>query len=320
MKLDQLNAIILKELLTDGRKSFTDIAKQYSTSKEVIANRYKQLKEQGIIVGATIQNSCACYDSHFVVSFHIFTRPPRSEAALQLLKTFPNIIEIYPAGINPSINTVFTIKSITELEQTRQALKEMPDTLEVETDIWIGMRDNPHNLSLLNNGKLLKIEELKANPKREDYPQIDEVDKKIVEKLIVNSRTPFSKIAEELEISTDTVSKRYEKLRDNNHIKPVIQINPIKIGYPGFALFKMAFSEDSLTKSVDTLSLIPDFNFIHKISGKFDCIASLMIKNVEQFTTVQEEILHMENITNMEVMVSKLFCAWPLPREFISTF
>ena len=320
MKIDQINAVILKELLTDGRKSFTHIAQLCGESKEVIANRFRQMKNQGIIVGATIQNSCAWYDSNFVAAFQIYTRTRKADEAVQLLKTFPNIIEVYPAGINPNLNTVFTIKSITELEHTRQALKELPDALDVDTEIWVGMRNNPNNLSILNDGKPLKIEDLRANPKREDYPQIDEVDKAILEKLVDDSRLPFSKIATELGISTDTVSKRYERLKLNNHVRPVIRIDPIKIGYSAFALFKLSFSEDSLNSSVDALSVIPDFNFIHKVSGKHDCWASLIIKDINQFTSAQEQILEMENLTNMEVSVSKLFCAWPLPREFISSF
>ncbi len=320
MKIDQINAIILKELLIDGRKSFTDIAQTCGESKEVIANRFRQMKSQGIIVGATIQNSCACYDSTFVAAFQIYTRTRNADEAYQLLKTFPNIIEVYPAGINPNLNTVFTIKSIAELEHTRQALKELPDALDVATEIWVGMRNNPNNLSILNDGKALKIEEVRANPKREDYPQIDEIDKAILEKLVDDSRVPFSRIAAELGISTDTVSKRYERLKLNNHVRCVIRINPLKIGYSAFALFKLSFSEDSLNSSIDAISVIPDINFIHKVSGKYDCWASLMIKDINQLTSVQEQILEMENLTSMEVSVSRLFCAWPLTREFISSF
>jgi Lrp/AsnC family transcriptional regulator for asnA, asnC and gidA len=319
MKIDKLNAVIIKELLQDGRKSFTDIAQLCGESKEVVASRYRQMTKQGIIVGATIQNSCACYDSNFAVAFYVYTRPCKAEAATRLLRTFPKVIEVYPAGLNPSINTVFTIKSIAELEQTRQAIKELPDVLEIDTQIWTGMRNTPHNLSCINDGKAAEREEIK-NIKIKANAQIDGIDKHIIESLVLDSRIPFSRLAKDLDISTDTVSKRYEKLKNNRYIKPVIRINPTKIGYSAFALFKLTFSEDSLTKSIEMLSSMPDFNLIHKISGKFDVWSSLMIKDVDQFTEMQEKILHMDNLTNMEVSISKLFNAWPLQREFISTF
>ncbi|HLN89742.1 MAG TPA: Lrp/AsnC family transcriptional regulator, partial [Candidatus Binatia bacterium] len=53
--LQPIDVTILQELLKDGRKSFTTIAKECNTSKDVIWNHYRELKKAGIIVGATIQ-------------------------------------------------------------------------------------------------------------------------------------------------------------------------------------------------------------------------------------------------------------------------
>jgi Lrp/AsnC family transcriptional regulator for asnA, asnC and gidA len=319
MKIDWLNAKILKELLKDGRKTFTEIAQECGESMEVVANRYRQMKKQGIIVGATIQNSCACYDGNFVTAFYIYTRFPKSEVAAELLRDFPNIVGVYPSALNPSLHAIFTLKSIAELERTKQALKELPEVLEVDPQIWVGVRNTPHNLSVLGAGSSPRTAG-ETIPKQVTYPNVDEVDRYIIEKLIADSRIPFSKIAGELKISTDTVSKRYERLKQNRHVRPVIQINPSKIGYNAFALFRLTFSEDSLTRNIEDLMSMPDFNLIHKISGKYDCWASLMIKDINQFTSTQEKIHRMSNLTFFEVSVSRIFPVWPLPREFISTF
>jgi len=319
MKIDRVNAIILRELLKDGRKTFTEIAHQCGESMEVIASRYRQMKKQGIIVGATIQNSSACYDSNFVAAFNVYTRPHKTAEAKELLKDFPNIIGVYAIGINPSLfNAIFAVKSISDLERARQAIKEIPEVLEVDTQLWVGVRNRPHNLSVLNVDGAL-ITEVDSQ-KEISYRQIDEVDRYIIEKLVVDSKIPFSKIAEELKISTDTVSKRYERLKQNNHINPVIQINPKMIGYSAYALFMMQFSEDSLARSIEVLSSMPDINIIHKISGKFDCWTTLMIRGIDQFTAAQEKILQMDHLTKIEITVHKIFDVWPLPREFISTF
>jgi len=319
MKIDKLNAVILQELLKDGRKTFTEIAQQCGESMEVVANRYRQMKKQGIIVGATIQNSCACYDGNFVTAFYVSTRSSKSDVIAELLRDFPNITGVYPSALNPRLHAIFTLKSIAELERTKQAIKELPDVLDVDPQIWVGVRNTPHNLSVLGAGASPRPEG-ETFPKKITYPHVDEIDKYIIEKLVIDSRTPFSKIAEELKISTDTVSKRYERLKENHHVRPVIQINPIKIGYNAFALFRLTFSKDSLANNIEELMSMPDFNLIHKISGKYDCWASLMIKDINQFTSVQEKIHQMSNLTYFEVSVSRIFSVWPLQREFISTF
>ena len=53
--LEEIDVKILKELLKDGRKSFTTIAEECQTSKDIIWKHYKNMTEAGIIVGATIQ-------------------------------------------------------------------------------------------------------------------------------------------------------------------------------------------------------------------------------------------------------------------------
>ncbi len=66
--------------------------------------------------------------------------------------------------------------------------------------------------------------------------KIDRIDTEIIEKLAVNGRTTFKEIATELKVSTDTISKRYAKLKQNGDLKVVIQIDPTKIGYSAFAI------------------------------------------------------------------------------------
>ena len=262
MKIDRINATILKELLKDGRKSFTDIAQQCNVSKEVIANRYKQMRKQGIIVGATIHNSCACYNSNFVASFNIYTQLHKGQYVTKLLNDAANVIEVYPEGVNPNLNAVFTVKTMQEIEQTKQAIKQLPYVLEVETQVWLGMRNNPDNLSVLANAVAKENDESKG--KETNRIEIDDIDKFLIEKLVTNGRTPFSSISKELGISTDTVTRRYEKLKRNRDIKPVIQINPLKIGYRAFAIFKLSFSQDNLSRSVEAISLSPDINLSTK--------------------------------------------------------
>ncbi len=318
MKIDRINATILKELLKDGRKSFTAIAQQSNVSKEVIANRYKQMKKQGIIVGATIQNSCACYNSNFVATFNIYTQLHKADYVIKLLNDAANVIEVYPEGVNPNLSAVFTVKTMQEIEQTKQSIKQLPYVLEVEAQVWLGMCNNPDNLSVLANA--VAGENDQSTDKEINRIEIDDIDKFIIEKLVTNGRTPFCNISKELGISTDTVIRRYGKLKRNKDIKPVIQINPSKIGYRAFALFKLSFSQDNLSRSVEAISQSPDINFIHKTSGKFDCIASLMIRDIDQFVGFKEQILAINNLTNWEISVSRLFPVWPLRREFLSTF
>ena len=80
--IDPLNAKILKDLLKDGRKTFTQIAKDCNTSKDVITKRYKQMKKAGIIVGATVHNSPACYGANIVAGIYLKIKPNKEKQVL----------------------------------------------------------------------------------------------------------------------------------------------------------------------------------------------------------------------------------------------
>ena len=115
--IDQINVKIIKELLNDGRKTFVEIAKECNTSKDVVAKRYKQMKDQGIIVGATIQNSCACYGCSFVGNFLVHVQHGNLDYVVALVKKIPKVLNIYPRVLRQNMSVMVALKEIEDLEQ-----------------------------------------------------------------------------------------------------------------------------------------------------------------------------------------------------------
>jgi Lrp/AsnC family transcriptional regulator, regulator for asnA, asnC and gidA len=322
-EIDAINAKILKELLKDGRKNFVEIAKECNTSKDVIAKRYKQMKNKGIIVGATIQNSPACYEGNFVAGFYIFTQPNKADIVLELAKKIPQAIDVFRLSINPSLGVMAIMKGISELDQIKQLLKKMPYVVDVDTRLYTEIKNNPDNLSILTEEGDKKNDNgiMKMKVQQKIDIKIDKIDSQIIEILAANSRKPFKKIALELKVSTDTVVRRYERLKKNGDIKSIIQINPIKTGYYAFAIFNLSFiSQDNWPEKMEALAIIPDINFIFKTTGQFDYLVSLWVKDINQLVTIKEEIASMPGLSKMEMTVERAFSVWPIPREVISTF
>ena len=128
-------------------------------------------------------------------------------------------------------------------------------------------------------------------------------------------------VLKELAISTDTVARRYEKLKRNGTIKVLIQLNTAKIGYHGYATFYIAFvSQSSLISMVENLCKIPDVVLIVQTSGSFDLLVEAMIKDLDQLLSVQDNITSMPGVTKCEMHLSRPTPVFPTPREYISTF
>jgi Lrp/AsnC family transcriptional regulator for asnA, asnC and gidA len=319
MKIDRLNIIILKELLKDGRKSFAEIAKENKTSKEVIANRYKQMKKQGIIVGSTIQTSLNYYDSNFAEFFFIKSVQHEEDNVFRLITKMPKVISVFHGSTDQNTLAIFAIKNVQEIEQLKQSIKGIPYVLEVETRQCLGARNTPHNLSVLTNENNIQVNN-NIQQVHGKHQKFDEIDKFIFEEFAENSRIPFSEIAKNLGLSTDTISRRYEILKQNGNLKAIIQINPIKIGYPAYAVFNLSFSQENAQNNLAAICSIPDINLINKMSGRFDYMVSIMIRDINQFISVQDQILKMTGLIKFEMLIAKMFPVWPTPKEIISTF
>ncbi|PVX23015.1 MAG: hypothetical protein CW691_11915 [Candidatus Bathyarchaeum sp.] len=324
IKIDQIDAKILKDLLQDGRKNFNKIAKEAGVSKDIIWQHYKKLKNDGIIVGATVQLNYARLGYYTVGSIFVTIDPKNQDQIVKSIKKLQNIYGVN-TGNGPKIWVVATLKSMEELDDVKHAIKQVPSVLGMQTEIWIGIRHMVDNLSVLSIGKKA------SKPEKTDMPakdcikktksKIDKTDIQLIEKLSKNSRLSFRKIAKELNVSTDTVSRRYRKLEQNGIIKSVIQINPIKLGYVGRAMFNLAFiSQKSSSEVIDKISIIPDIVLILKTSGVFDLSITARVKDMEHLFSIQDKIVSISGITRMETTMTRGRALMPGPKTYISTF
>ena len=151
--------------------------------------------------------------------------------------------------------------------------------------------------------------------------KIDQIDKQIIQKMGKNSRLSFRKIAQELNISTDTISRRFKKLFNNAIIKPLIQINPTKIGYKATVFFSVSFiSKQKLENIVEMISQIPDIVLIINTSGHFDLWVMALIKNIDQLFSIQDQLYKIPGITEMATKIVKTDPVLPVHCEHISKF
>ena len=133
----------------------------------------------------------------------------------------------------------------------------------------------------------------------------------IVEKLAKNGRASFRKISEEIGTSTDTVIKRYQKLKENGIIKVIIQIDPIRIGYQAILDLSIASSQNNLSTIVKRLAKIPDVVVIIKASGDYDIYAITLVRDIKQLLTIHDEIARIPGITRVETDIGRPPGMWP---------
>jgi Lrp/AsnC family transcriptional regulator for asnA, asnC and gidA len=324
-RIDKIDAKILKDLLIDGRKQFIEIAREAHVSKDIIWQHYAKMKKNGIIIGATIQLHYASLGYNISASFFIDVLPKEQRQVIEQLRKIPGIYDAYRWGSHSRLWAVSDMMRIEQIEPIKRLILELPSVLSLEVEIWTGNRNTPENLSVLTNNKISsameKTETLTRNKIKKDESRIDAIDRQLIEKLSANSRASFNAIGKELGISTSTAIRRYNNLKCNHIIRPIIQINPTKIGYPISACFRLIVNTqgnmDIIAKKINE---IPDVIGLHKTTGIYDLTIFTEIMNFEHLITLENKIAKIDGIRTMDPVSLNQFPVLPYPREHISTF
>jgi DNA-binding Lrp family transcriptional regulator len=322
--LEEIDVKILKELLKDGRKSFTTIAEECHTSKDIIWKHYKNMRDAGIIVGATIQFNYPKFGYSGVAMITISVESQYVTDVFERLKKTPDItcFRYYNAAHN--LVAISLVKSLRDLERVKELISKQSIINEIKTCLWTDARNIPENILVgIFENKTEKASETSqvGTDAQKSSVKIDEIDMQIVEKLTKNGRLSFSKIAQEIGASTDTVVRRYGKLRKDNFIKVSIQINPLELGYQAIIDINIALANQSKAKEVvDKLSIIPGVANLVKISGNYDLLVMALVKDCKDIIAINEEITKIPYIKRIDAAMRQVYPAWPSPRQYISTF
>jgi Lrp/AsnC family transcriptional regulator, regulator for asnA, asnC and gidA len=321
--LEPIDIKILRELLKDGRKSFTAIAKECQTSDDIIGDRFKELEKAGIIVGATIQFNFKKLGYSGVASTMINVESQDLEDTLGRISKIPDIRSVSVLYNSPfNISAVFTLKDLGDLERVKQVVCRQNRINAIRTYIWTDVKNMVENIfgdSTEKNNHKTPVKNPQLN--NQENMNIDEIDTKIINLLSENGRLAFSKIAQQVGASTATVARKYERLRNHNLIKVSIQINPKQLGYQSILTVNLLLSDpNEMNETVEKLSKIPGVTYILKISGVFDISFVALVKDCKSIFEINDQILKIPHIKGIEANLRLLPDAWPTQRQYITTF
>lgn len=318
----------MKELLIDGRKSTTEIAKQIVQPKRIVDKFYRQMKKEKIIQGATIHINYKKFGYIAVASMQITTNPQNSEKLLAFIQKMTGIYAVHDYGPKGNIRVVKTLRTPQDLDNIKDQIKQQFPISNMKTIIWTDVKEIHSNL-LLNEDEpkqetqtsrnLIKRQETKT--KKDSEYKIDEIDLKIADFLSDNGWIAFKKIAQEIGISIDNVKRRYLKLKSNGFLKVTAQMDFTKIGYQAVVLFFLTISaQENSFSLIEQIGKISDVISIMKTIGDYDLVVYAFVRDANHLIEIQEKIAKIQGIARMEIEISKLHEWWPSPRQYLSTF
>jgi Lrp/AsnC family transcriptional regulator for asnA, asnC and gidA len=313
-------------MLKDGRTGYHEIAEQYDVSTNKIWKRCKAMQKKGIMKGATVQMNFGLFGYEALATLLISVEAQQLEHTMELIKDIPEVRAYRQYNSVYNIRAVASLRNLNELDYVKQIIRRKLPIMGLKTYIWTGVRNIPENLNFTGAQKNTDITNTTNLCPSVVLPSeritIDEVDKEIVAKLTVDGRASFTKLAREMGLSTDTVVRRYHRLKENCAIKISLQINPNKIGYTSLLDFNIAFTAPSgVSKAVvESLAKIPDVIIIVETSGDYDLQLTAMVRDAAQSFDIQDQISRISGITKIEVSARRIPEMWPTSQQYMSTF
>ena len=120
---------------------------------------------------------------------------------------------------------------------------------------------------------------------------IDEIGVKIIRALQKDARTTFTDIAGDCGVSTDTISKRFRKMKKDGIIRgTTILLNPKSFGHDCVASLGINVSYPHLKEVVEMLRKIPEMVFYTTSMGTNDIFCIGVLKNVGRLSQVKDLI------------------------------
>ncbi|MGC9444307.1 MAG: Lrp/AsnC family transcriptional regulator [Candidatus Methanospirareceae archaeon] len=114
---------------------------------------------------------------------------------------------------------------------------------------------------------------------------VSTIDKKILEILQHDVRTPIAKIAKAVNLSENGVRYRLDKLERDGFISSyTLVLNPRKFGKTILAIFSLEIEPKAMRNTLPRLIALDEFIKIYQTTGQFSISALGLFENEEQLT------------------------------------
>ncbi len=141
----------------------------------------------------------------------------------------------------------------------------------------------------------------------QEHPDIDALDKRILGKLMLDGKTPYTDIAKELFVSSGTIHVRMKKLEGLGIVKgSSLIVDYHKLGYDITAFLGIYLEKSSMYDEVSNqLAQIPEVVDAHYTTGLYSIFAKILCKDTKHLREVlHDKIQKIQGIQRTETFIS----------------
>ena len=134
--------------------------------------------------------------------------------------------------------------------------------------------------------------------------KIDDTDVTILRTLQLDARTKYTDIANQCEVSVDTIIKRFKKLRRSGLVKgTTILLDPRKFGKDVIANFSIDAEPSCINEVIGFLKKQEGVIFATHSMGSYDVFAIAMKRNMNEMNALKETIQSHTKVNDVQTNI-----------------
>ncbi|MHA1492276.1 MAG: winged helix-turn-helix transcriptional regulator [Promethearchaeota archaeon] len=293
-QIDLKDRKILYHLDLNCRQSNSQIGKKVGLSKQVVDYRIKKMEEEGLICGywAAINTFALGYQ---VYRIYINYQDVTSDIKKKIIKDFMDYKYTWVlASIRSPIDLdiVLWVKNVYNFDIFWDNILKKYNKYFSKYHISIYTKSTDYKKSYL-----LKENLIETNRKFFDircdgsFVQIDDIDYKILNEIVINARIPIKNIANKFKVSSQTINYRIKNLIKCDIIKAFrVDIDYSKIGLHCYKLDIYLRDYSKRNEIIKYLEKQPYFIILNTAIGWADIEPEIVLKNADELFKIIEEI------------------------------
>jgi Lrp/AsnC family transcriptional regulator for asnA, asnC and gidA len=145
-------------------------------------------------------------------------------------------------------------------------------------------------------------------------PQIDDVDRRIIDQLQEDGRRTFGRIAKEVGVSEATVRQRVQRLLEADIMRIVAVTDPTALGVRLRATVGLRI-DGELEQTAHAAAAIPEVDYVVVTAGSFDLLLEVLCEDTSHFCAVLDAIRKIPGVRAAEsfmyLRIVKQTYPWP---------
>ncbi len=295
---------IVSVLEENGRASYAELSRTIGLSVSTIAKRVRRLIDDGVMTINAVPNPHRLgLVAHALIA--IKTSVDKLEYVCDQLASFPNIDLI--VALFGRFNLIMSVQFMN--------WDNLHDFITTELSAIHDISDMEIYFTKENKKRAYDIFQEKVG---RDYKlNIDKIDKEIIDTLCIDGRYSVSNLANKLNLSVSSVSKRISRLYDENAIKVRAVVDHNKVGLHANAFVMVRAEHNQIEHICDNMRNYEEIRTIITLINGYDILINVISKDAESlYDLVNNRIAHIPGVTDLETWLrGKIFKRYygPLP-------